>query len=72
MTGTSSPPQQRTRAIGVTTAGHLEVEGIGLRGEEEDAPDIYVEMVADPDASGDDLSNTDIHVSLFHYRGRRR
>ena len=55
-----------------TPAGKLEVEGIGLRGESEDALDIYVEMVVDPDNSGDDLSNTDIHVSLFHYRGHGR
>ena len=32
---------------------------------------IYVEMVVDPDNSGDDLSNLDIHVSLFHYRLER-
>ena len=52
-------------------AGHLEVEGIGVRGDE-DSVDVYVEMVVDPDNSGDDLSNTDIHVSLFHYRARGR
>jgi hypothetical protein len=36
----------------------------------EDTVDIYVEMVVDPDSSGVDLSNPDIHVSLFHYRAR--
>ena len=58
-----------------TPAGHLEVEGIALRGERvglEDSVDLYIEMVVDPDNSGDDLSNTDIHVSLFHYRASGR
>ncbi len=32
---------------------------------------MYVEMVVDPDNSGDDLSNLDIHLSLFHYRLER-
>jgi len=53
-----------------TPAGHLEVEGIGLRAGAEDTLNIYVEMVVDPDNSGADLSNPNIHVSLFHYRGR--
>jgi hypothetical protein len=53
-------------------AGHLEVEGIGLSARDDDGdPDIYVEMVVDPDNSGTDLSNPDIHVSLFHYRPER-
>jgi hypothetical protein len=51
-----------------TPAGHLEVEGIGLRAGAEDTLNIYVEMVVDPDNSGVDLTNTDVHVSLFHYR----
>jgi hypothetical protein len=38
----------------------------------EDAVDIYVEMVVNPDNSGVDLSNPDVHVSLFHYRARGR
>ena len=39
--------------------------------ESEGSLNMYVEMVVDPDNSGDDLSNPDIHVSLFHYRLER-
>lgn len=43
--------------------------GLGCypRWDGDDVPDIYVEMVVDPDNSGDDPSNPDIHVSLYHY-----
>lgn len=33
----------------------------------DDAVDLYVEMVVDPDNSGNDLFNPNIHVSLYHY-----
>jgi hypothetical protein len=55
--------------------GSTEVEGIALRGvrgagRDDDAVDIYVEMIADPDRSGQDPRNTHVHASVFHYRGR--
>lgn len=53
--------------------GSTEVEGIALRAvrgarSEDDGPDIYIEMIVDPDRSGQDPTNTHVHVSLFHYR----
>ncbi|HLG84488.1 MAG TPA: PEP-CTERM sorting domain-containing protein [Bradyrhizobium sp.] len=61
-------------------SGNLEVEGIAVReaqdgrGEErggDGEPDIYVEMVVDPDKVGDDFTNTHLHVALYHYRAVR-
>jgi hypothetical protein len=58
--------------------GNLEVEGIAVRhargakhterGRCDDAVDLYIEMVVDPDKSGSDLTNTNVHLSVFHYR----
>jgi hypothetical protein len=48
-------------------AGDREVEGIALR-DADDGVDIYVEMIVDPDKSGQSFSNPNLHVSLYHYR----
>jgi hypothetical protein len=37
---------------------------------DEDAVDLYVEMVVDPDNAGNSLFNPHIHVSLFHYEAQ--
>jgi hypothetical protein len=36
----------------------------------DDAVDLYVEMTVDPDNSGNDLFNPNIHVSLYHYEAQ--
>ncbi len=51
-----------------TPAGDREVEGIALQEGRDGDLDIYVEMVVDPDRSGQNLANPNLHVSLFHYR----
>ena len=48
-------------------AGDREVEGIALRDGRDGDLDIYVEMIVDPDHSRQDLSNANLHLSLFHY-----
>jgi hypothetical protein len=61
-----------------TPSGHREVEGIAVapsgapdeaRGGpcDDDGIGLYVEMVVDPDRSGQDPSNPHLHVSLYHY-----
>lgn len=47
-----------------------EVEGIAVADGPADDVEMYIEMVVDPDHSGDDLTNKDIHLSLFHYSNR--
>jgi hypothetical protein len=49
-------------------AGSFEVEGIALRESEEGELDLYVEMIVDPDNSGQSLADTSLNVSLYHYR----
>lgn len=51
-----------------TPAGDREVEGIALREGPDDGLDMYVEMIVDPDRSGQDLTNPNLHLSLYHYR----
>lgn len=52
--------------------GDREVEGIAIREGFGGSFDLYVEMIVDPDRSGQDLTNKNLHVSLYHYhRGAR-
>lgn len=51
-----------------TPAGDREVEGIVLREGPGDGLNMYVEMIVDPDRSGQDLTNPHLHLSLYHYR----
>jgi hypothetical protein len=51
-----------------TPAGDREVEGIALQEGPRGELDMYVEVIVDPDRSGQDLSNSNLHVSLYHYR----
>ncbi|CCE11696.1 hypothetical protein BRAS3843_760010 [Bradyrhizobium sp. STM 3843] len=55
-----------------TPVGDREVEGIALQEGPDGDLNIYVEMIVDPDRSGQDLANTNLHVSLFHYREEGR
>lgn len=48
-------------------AGEREVEGIALRETSGGGLDLYVEMIVDPDMSGQDLTNPNLHVDLYHY-----
>jgi hypothetical protein len=48
-------------------AGNLEVEGIALRQSNEGVLDMYVEMIVDPNGSGQSWSDTARNVSLYHY-----
>ena len=50
-----------------TPAGDREVEGIGLREGPGGELNIYVEMIVDPDRSGNNLTNPNLHLSLYHY-----
>lgn len=50
-----------------TPAGDREVEGIGLREGPDGGLNIYVEMIVDPDRSGNNLTNPNLHLSLYHY-----
>jgi hypothetical protein len=52
--------------------GDREVEGIALREGRDGDLNIYVELIVDPDRSGQDLSNPNLHVSLYHYRRAAR
>jgi hypothetical protein len=47
--------------------GDREVEGIALREGPDGKLNIYVEMIVDPDRSGNDLTNSHLHLSLYHY-----
>jgi hypothetical protein len=51
-----------------TPTGDREVEGIALREGRDGELDMYIEMIVDPDRSGQDFANPNLHVSLFHYR----
>lgn len=51
-----------------TPAGDREVEGIALRDAPDGGVDMYVEMIVDPDRSGQDLSNAHMNVTLYHYK----
>lgn len=51
-----------------TPAGDREVEGIALQRGHDGELDIYVEMIVDPDRSGQNFTNPNLHVSLYHYR----
>lgn len=51
-----------------TPDGDREVEGIAVREGEDDELDLYVEMIVDPDKSGQNLSNPHLNVTLYHYR----
>jgi hypothetical protein len=53
-----------------TPAGDREVEGIALREGRDGELDIFVEMIVDPDRSGQDFANPNLHVSLYHYSHR--
>jgi hypothetical protein len=65
-----------------TPSGNREVEGIavrptdsslGARGAcDDDDVHLYVEMVVDPDHSGQDPTNPRLHVSLYHYSSAAR
>ena len=55
-----------------TPVGDREVEGIALREGPGDELNVYVEMVVDPDRSGQNLTNPNLHVSLYHYRHEAR
>jgi len=56
-----------------TPAGDREVEGIALREGPGGELNIYVEMVVDPDRSGSNFTNPNLHLSLYHYsRAARR
>jgi hypothetical protein len=58
-------------------SGNREVEGIAVLSThsshgareacDDDGVDLYVEMVVDPDRSGQDPANPHLHVSLYHY-----
>lgn len=50
-----------------TPAGDREVEGIALCEGPDGGLDIYVEMIVDPDRSGQNLTNPNLHVSLYRY-----
>lgn len=50
-----------------TPAGDREVEGIGLREGPDGELNIYVEMIVDPDRSGNNLTNPNLHLSLYQY-----
>ena len=48
-------------------------EGIALREGPGGELNIYVEMVVDPDRSGSNFTNPNLHLSLYHYsRAARR
>jgi len=47
--------------------GDVEVEGIALRHARNGGVDLYVEVYADPDASGHDLTNPNLRLDLYHY-----
>jgi len=55
-----------------TPVGDREVEGIALREGPGDELNVYVEMVVDPDRSGQNFTNPNLHVSLYHYRHEAR
>ena len=48
--------------------GDREVEGIAVKEGRDGALDLYVELIVDPDRSGQDLANKNLRVSLYHYR----
>jgi len=48
--------------------GEREVEGIALRQGIDGTLDLYVEMIVDPDRSGQALDNPRLHVDLYHYQ----
>ncbi|MDB5999663.1 MAG: sorting protein [Rhizobacter sp.] len=48
-------------------AGDREVEGIALRDNGAGGVDMYVEMIVDPDKSGQNPFNDNLHVDLYHY-----
>jgi len=50
-----------------TPSGNREVEGIAVRPGDGEGVDLYVEMIVDPDRSGQDPTNRHLHVSLYHY-----
>jgi hypothetical protein len=50
-----------------TPPADREVEGIALRRGDDDQVDIYVAMIVDPDRSGQNLTNPNLHLSLYHY-----
>jgi len=52
-----SPPQE----------GDFEMEGIAVRDAPNGGVDLYVEVYADPDSSGHDLSNPNLRLDLYHY-----
>ena len=63
-----------------TPSGNREVEGIAVRPTDSsfgargacDDVHLYVEMVVDPDHSGQDPTNPHLHVSLYHYSSAAR
>lgn len=56
-----------------TPAGDREVEGIGLREGPDGELNLYVGMIVDPDRSGRNFTNPNLHLSLYHYsRGARQ
>jgi hypothetical protein len=49
------------------------VEGIGLREGPDGELNLYVGMIVDPDRSGRNFTNPNLHLSLYHYsRGARQ
>ncbi len=50
-----------------TPAGDREVEGIALREGPGGELNIYVEMIVDPDRSGSNFTNPNLHLSLYQY-----
>jgi hypothetical protein len=54
-----------------TPAADREVEGIALRHGEDGGLDIYVAMIVDPDRSGLNLTNPNLHLSLYRYSHAR-
>jgi hypothetical protein len=52
--------------------GDREVEGIAVKEGHDGALDLYVELIVDPDRSGQDLANKNLRVSLYHYRRAAR
>lgn len=48
-------------------AGDREVEGIALRDNGKGGKDLYVELIVDPDRSGQNPTNSNLHVDLYHY-----
>ncbi|HIV72648.1 MAG TPA: PEP-CTERM sorting domain-containing protein [Candidatus Aquabacterium excrementipullorum] len=49
-------------------SGDLEMEGLALRLQANGTLDMYIEQIVDPNHSDQSLTDTDLHVALYHYQ----